>query len=132
MTATETANTPVRWRVGDVLQERGLTAYRLAAELHGRVNRNSVYAIARGDTERVDRATLGHLLAALHSLTGQRYTVGDLLEYSEATPEAEEVDTAHLLTDGAGELHAQLRELEADTPPAELNAWEAAFTGKSA
>ncbi|WP_019586555.1 hypothetical protein [Deinococcus apachensis] len=122
----------VRWRVGDVLQAHGLTAYKLAGELHGKVNRNSVYAIARGDTERVDRATLAALLAALHALTGQRYTVGDLLEYSEAAPEAQEVDTAGLVSAGESELHAQLEKLEADTPPVELDAWAAAFGGKPA
>jgi len=86
MTSADMTESPVRWRVGDVLQERGLTAYKLAAELHGRVNRNSVYAIARGETDRVDRGTLGHLITALRSLTGEQYTVGDLLEYTPADP----------------------------------------------
>ncbi|MFC3833863.1 MULTISPECIES: helix-turn-helix domain-containing protein [Deinococcus] len=79
----------VMWRVGDILREHGLTAYKLAAELHGKVNRNSVYAIARGDTERVDRTTLSALLEALRTLTGQKYTVADLLEY---TSEGGDVD----------------------------------------
>ncbi|GAA5533399.1 helix-turn-helix transcriptional regulator [Deinococcus aluminii] len=92
----------------------------------------TVNALYNGKTERVDFDTLAAVLDGLKALTGQRYTVGDLLEYSEAAPEAQEIDTAHLLSDGAGELHAQLQELEASTPPAELDAWEAAFTGKPA
>lgn len=71
----------VTWRVGELLAAHNLTAYKLAAHLTGKVNRNSVYAIARGDTDRVDRATLGHLLAGLEELTGTRYTVADLLAY---------------------------------------------------
>ncbi|WP_331825202.1 helix-turn-helix domain-containing protein [Deinococcus sp. YIM 134068] len=88
----------MRWRLGEILQARGLTAYKLAGQLNGKVNRNSVYAIARGDTDRVDRATLGHLLSALGELTGQRYTVGDLLEYS-PEEESAEAETAATLAD---------------------------------
>lgn len=94
MTATENG---VNWRVGEVLREHGLTAYKLAAELSGKVNRNSVYAIARGDTERVDRSTLAALLDALKALTGQAYTVADLLEYVPNEGDAEE--TAAVLAD---------------------------------
>lgn len=77
---SETQNL-VNWRVGEILTAHNLTAYKLAGQLHGKVNRNSIYAIARGDTERVDRATLAHLLAGLEELTGTRYTVADLLAY---------------------------------------------------
>lgn len=35
-----------------------------------------------------------------------------------------------LLNAGVSELGAQLRELEADTPPAELDRWAVAFEGK--
>jgi hypothetical protein len=89
-----TTDAGVTWKVGDVLREHGLTAYKLAAELHGRVNRNSVYAIARGDTERVDRTTLGALLEALRALTGRPYTVADLLEFTPAEGDADETQAA--------------------------------------
>lgn len=94
----EQTGSPVRWRVGAVLQEHGLTAYRLAVELTGKVNRNSVYAIARGDTDRVDRTTLGHLLNTLRSLTGKPFSVGDLLEYNPTdavSPGPAEIQAAH-------------------------------------
>ncbi|WP_264778470.1 helix-turn-helix domain-containing protein [Deinococcus aetherius] len=92
----------------------------------------TVNAFYNGKTERVDFETLSAVLDGLRALTGQQYTVGDLLQYSEVAPEAPEVDTAHLLDGGAGELKAQLRELEADTPDAELDAWTAAFEGQPA
>lgn len=86
----------VVWRVGELLRQHGLSVYRLAAELNGQVNRNSLYAIARGDTERVDRATLAALLSSLRALTGRTYTVADLLEYTAAEDEGE---TAAVLED---------------------------------
>ncbi|CAM3974141.1 helix-turn-helix domain-containing protein [Deinococcus marmoris] len=107
MTMTENG---VNWRVGEVLREHGLTAYKLAAELSGKVNRNSVYAIARGDTERVDRSTLAALLDALKTLTGQAYTVADLLEYAPTEEDTEE--TAAVLADHPDILE-RMRGLEA-------------------
>ena len=104
---SDTQNT-VMWRLGDVLKEHGLTAYKLAAELHGRVNRNSVYAIARGDTERVDRSTLAAVLEALRTLTGQRYSVADLLSYEETNAE----ETAAVLADHP-EILERVRKLQA-------------------
>ena len=89
-------------------------------------------ALYNGRSKGVDFNTLAAVLDGLKALTGRRYTVGDLLEYGEAAPEMREEDAAHLLDDGAGELHAQLREVEADTSPAELDAWALAFDGQPA
>lgn len=92
----------------------------------------TVNALYNGKTERMDFGTLAAVLDGLKVLTGRRYTVGDLLHYDEAMPNAQEVDTGHLLSVGADELRAQLRELEAETPAAELDAWAAAFDGQTA
>lgn len=58
----------------------------------------TVNALYNGKTERVDFDTLASVLDGLRALTGRRYTVGDLLEYSEADavpPGPAEVQAAH-------------------------------------
>lgn len=69
----------------ELLEARGLTAYRVATEGRGSVSRNAVYALARGDADRVDLGTLGKLAGVLERLTGDRVTVADLLTL-ERTP----------------------------------------------
>lgn len=44
---------PLRLRVGALLDERGMTAYQLAQQLEGRVNRSTVYRLARGEVTQV-------------------------------------------------------------------------------
>lgn len=63
----------------ELLDARGLTAYRVAAEGRGEVSRNAVYALARGEADRVDLGTLGKLAGLLERLTGERVAVSDLL-----------------------------------------------------
>ena len=78
------ADTVILWRIPDLLKKHNISAYGLASKLAGKVNRNSVYAIAKGDPERVDRNTLNHLVVVLRDLTGnQTLNVGDLLEFVE-------------------------------------------------
>lgn len=69
----------------ELLEARGLTAYRVAAEGKGTVSRNAVYALARGEADRVDLGTLGKLAGLLEQLTGDRVTVGDLLTLERTT-----------------------------------------------
>lgn len=71
----------VRWQLRHILDQHNLTAYALARQLRGKLNKGSVYALARGETTRVDLSTIGDVLAALEALTGTRYAVGDLLAY---------------------------------------------------
>lgn len=71
----------MRWQLRQLLEQNNLTAYRLAQQLKGKLNAGSVYALARGETTRVELSTIGEVLAALEELTGQRYTVADLLTY---------------------------------------------------
>lgn len=120
----------IHFKLSEVMGRHRIKQRQLAEV--AKVRPAAINALYHGDRERVDVGHLAAILDGLHTLTGQRYTVGDLLEYSEAAPETEEVDPAQLLKDGTGELHAQLGELEADTPPAELDAWEAAFNRKPA
>lgn len=71
----------VMWRVGELLEQNGITAYKLSDATKGQVSRNTVYKIANAKTERVDLTTLSALLSALNKLTGHNYQVGDLLQY---------------------------------------------------
>lgn len=68
-----------RVTLGDFLRAEGLTAYKLAAAGRGMVSRNAVYALARGEADRVDLGTLSKLAALLEQLTGKRITLGDLM-----------------------------------------------------
>lgn len=70
------------WQLRTVLERYGLTPYRLAQQLNGYMNEGSVYALARGETQRVSLSTLGHLLRAIEELTGQRLSAADLLVYN--------------------------------------------------
>ncbi|MFK7602089.1 helix-turn-helix domain-containing protein [Deinococcus sp. SM5_A1] len=63
----------------ELLELRGLSAYRVATAGQGIVSRNAVYSLARGDANRVDLGTLGKLAGLLEHLTGYRVTAGDLL-----------------------------------------------------
>ena len=75
----------VKWRVGGLLEQNSVTAYRLSEETRGRISRNAIYEITRADTKQVKLETL---ITVLHRLTGKRYTVGDLLEYVDDTEPA--------------------------------------------
>ena len=69
----------------ELLEARGLTAYRVMVEGRGEVSRNAVYALSRGDVDRVDLGTLGKLAGLLERLTGERVAVSDLLTFERAT-----------------------------------------------
>lgn len=65
-----------------------------------RVRPAAVNALYHGERERVDVGQLAAILDGLHALTGQRYTVGDLLEYTpaDAAPSSpSEMQTARAL-----------------------------------
>ena len=69
----------IRWGLKDALDEYGITAYRLSEELRGKVSRNTIYAMARGDGSRVDLATLNAVLTTLHKLTGKSIGIETIL-----------------------------------------------------
>ncbi|WP_075834952.1 helix-turn-helix domain-containing protein [Deinococcus marmoris] len=72
----------VRWRLSDVLEEHGITAYALAKA--GGIDRmGTVYRIARRGHEpsRIDLPTLARIVTGLRQLTGQEIQISDILEY---------------------------------------------------
>ena len=126
----------IRWKLGEQLQARGVTAYRLAQQLEKRVSRNTVYAIARGDAKGVQFDTLAAVLEALERESGRPVALTDVLEEIEQPVAL--TDVLKIVADpipsstrqqdplelsSAAELQATLETLETDTPPAELNGW---------
>lgn len=79
----------VRWKLKAYLDKHNLSAYALtkAADLAP----NTVYTIARGNTNQVRLETLAGLLSGLRKLTGGPVTFEDLLEY-ESMPEPGPMD----------------------------------------
>jgi len=74
----------VRLRLGEILRQHGISGYRLAKVLGGRVSRNTVYAWLREEPPKcVELTTLEAILAALRELTGHPYGVADLLVLEE-------------------------------------------------
>jgi hypothetical protein len=73
----------VRLRLGDVLKQEGLSAYRLERVLGERVGRATIYRWVRKDEGRVDLEALAWVIWGLRKLTGKPYGVQDLLAYEE-------------------------------------------------
>lgn len=117
----------IQWKLSHLLAAHNLTAYRLAEESKGIVNRNTVYSLARGDATRVDLGTLFGVIQTLTRLTGQPVTPNDLLEVIEEPLEEMDSETKAWLDGAALAMHDRLTELEKDVPAAELEAWHKAF-----
>ena len=72
----------VRWKLAELLEERGLTAYALT-KASGINRMSTVYRIAKRGSEpvRVDLPTLAAILDGLRKLTGEDVQITDILEY---------------------------------------------------
>ncbi len=110
----------IKLRLKQYLAKHQLSAYRLVKETKGKVARGGIYALARGDMQRLDLDTLDSVMEALESLTGEDLSFNDLLERVE--PEEKEI-----LETGLVDLTAAIRDIEQDLPPEELNEWLLAF-----
>ena len=113
----------IQWKLSNLLAAHNLTAYRLAEETKGIVNRNTVYSIARGDATRVDLGTLSGVIKTLTRLTGQPVTPNDLLEVIEEPVEVMDDETRDWLEASANDMHKAIALAEKDVPPEELAAW---------
>ena len=95
--------------LGDYLREHGLTPYRLVQETEGRLAKNTVYAMARGEAKRVDLRTLDTLMNALRRITGEAPSLEDVLVY---TPTPEGVSASGLPYTGDAETDEVLDDPE--------------------
>ena len=68
-----------RVTVKEYMTARNITAYKVAQVSRGTISRNAVYALSRGEVDRVDLGTLGKLAGVLEYLTGEHVTVDALL-----------------------------------------------------
>ncbi len=73
----------IRLKLRSLLDQEGVSAYALAQVLVGKVGRNTVYGLARGEKKRPDLEALAWVIWGLRKLTGKPYGVQDLLEYEE-------------------------------------------------
>jgi hypothetical protein len=80
----------IHWKLPNMLKAHDITAYRLNVACGGTPNRNAIYAMAKGEVQRVDIDSLSALITALRTLTGKPLTVSDLLEYQEPATTAPE------------------------------------------
>ncbi len=79
--ATHYTGGMVKWRVGQFLEQNGITPYKLSEKTRGRISRNTIYEIARADTKQVKLETLDTLISTLRVMTGKSVQITDLLEY---------------------------------------------------
>lgn len=68
----------LKWKLRDYLDRHNLSAYALTRAAD--VAPNTVYALARGDSERISLEVFDKVLAGLEKLTGEPVNVADLLE----------------------------------------------------
>ncbi len=73
----------VRWMLPKYLEQKGLTAYRLATVVD-RKRENTIYRLAREEVSpsRVDFEVLAEILDGLRELTGENVQVTDLISYT--------------------------------------------------
>ena len=111
--------------LSDYLSDQGISAYRLAKETQGKAARNSIYALARGDMQRVDLETLNTVMQALENMTGQAPSFDDLFERIE--PQNVEINENAMLESGLSDYSANLADLESDLSSEELTDWLEAY-----
>lgn len=69
----------LRLNLGQYLKKNGISAYRLAREVGGKVPASTVYSMAHSPKRRINLATVSELLKGLKRLTGKEVRISDLL-----------------------------------------------------
>ena len=73
----------IQWKLEDWLAERGKTRYQLAEIMAGEARTNQTTLYRLESAEQVHHKTLSRIITACKTLTGERPSVCDLLEYKE-------------------------------------------------
>jgi hypothetical protein len=68
----------LRLNLGKYLEQHNISAYRVVQV--SKLSPNTVYALARKPTKRIDLDTVSAVLAGLESITGESVVLGDLIE----------------------------------------------------
>jgi len=74
------ATMPLQWKLEQLLDANGLSAYRVAKEAD--VSMTTIYSIKNNKTNTVQGQVLESILQALYDLTGKQFSVSDLLEWT--------------------------------------------------
>lgn len=69
----------IKIRLGYTLDEAGVTKNALARE--AKVRPNLIYDLCEGKTKRLDLDTLNNIVSTLRAMTGNDYTLSDVLTY---------------------------------------------------
>jgi DNA-binding Xre family transcriptional regulator len=76
-------NTMIRWKLKEVLEEHGITPYRLMVD--SGIANSTIYRLTNHKTDSVQGPVLDKVLDSLCKLTGKRIGVGDVLEHTPST-----------------------------------------------
>ena len=71
--------TMIRWKLKEVLDEHGITPYRLMVD--SGIPNSTIYRLTNNKTDGVQGQVLDKILNSLCKLTGKRIGVGDVLEH---------------------------------------------------
>ncbi len=74
----------LRLNLGKYLEQHNISAYRVVQV--SKLAPNTVYALARKPTKRIDLDTVSAVLAGLESITGESVQLGDLIENTDVQP----------------------------------------------
>lgn len=69
----------IRWKLKEVLDEHGITPYRLMVD--SGIANSTIYRLTNNKTDGVQGPVLDKILTSLCKLTGKRIGVGDVLEH---------------------------------------------------
>jgi hypothetical protein len=74
----------LRLNLGKYLEQHNISAYRVVQV--SKLSPNTVYALARKPSKRIDLDTVSAVLAGLESIRGESVVLGDLIEDIDAQP----------------------------------------------
>lgn len=72
-------NKMIRWKLKEVLEDHGITPYRLMVD--SGIANSTIYRLTNNKTEGVQGPVLDKILNSLCKLTGKRIGVSDVLEH---------------------------------------------------